>query len=129
MDRPIERILFDSGDWWEIYTEVTRGMRRKFREAAMKALTGKLDLNGHTNLSDPDQIKAAILSQPQLVNLNAVDDGYLLHGTKAWSFPQPFSLEAVDELPDAIVEKVLERMRLLYSEPGEEAQKKDIGKF
>lgn len=133
MDRPFERIELGGDDdhrqWWEIYTLVTRGMRRQFRKAAMSAITGKMDVPAGTDLADPEQLKAALLNNASLFDLNAVDDGYLLHGTKAWSWPEPVSREAIDALPDALVEKVLERMRALYAEPGEEAQKKDIGRY
>ena len=128
MDKPFEHIEFPDGQWWDIWTVVTRGMRKRFRNAAMGAmLTGTLHFNGGSDLSDPEKLKAAILANPGSFNLNAIDDGYLLHGTKAWSWPEPVSLDVIDTLPDDMVSKVLARMAILYAEVSEEIQKKDIG--
>ena len=47
-------------------------------------------------------------------DLDARDDLLLELGTVGWSFEQPFSMEAVDQLPDEVVELVLAKMTELY---------------
>lgn len=122
MERAFERIELPEA-WWEIWVTPTRGMRKMFRAATMNAIAGKVHLNGNSN--DPEALKAALVSQMGNFDLNLVDDGYLVHGTKAWSWPEPVTAAFIDTLPDPWVEKVLGRMRELYSETPEEAQKKD----
>jgi len=115
-----ERIEFGDG-WWEFYTEVTRGMRKRFRDAAMQTVGGSL--NGDTDITDPEQYRTLVLTHPERLNLHAIDDAYLVVGTKAWSFKHKVTVESIDNLPDEYVEKVLVRMRELYAEMPEEARK------
>ena len=122
MDRAFERIELPDG-WWEIWVVPTRGMRKMFRAAVGNAIAGKLHLNG--NAADPEALKAALIAQAGNFDLNLVDDGYLVHGTKDWSWPEPVTAAFIDTLPDPWVDKVLARMRVLYAETTEEEQKKD----
>ena len=124
MERAFERIELPEGNWWEFWTAVTRGMRKQFRLATMAAVAGKLKLNG-TDISNRDALTAEVMAQASNFDLNMVDDGYLVHGTKAWSWERPVDIAFIDSLPDEWVGKVLDRMRVVYAEPTEEDQKKD----
>ena len=127
MDRPFEHIDLGEGTWVDIYTVVTRGMRKKFRNAATTGAVGRLHINGDTDLSNENAVKALLLANLAAFDLEAVDDSYLLHGIKAWSWPDQVTLEIIDAMPAAVIAKILERMQVLYSEVPQEEQKKDIG--
>jgi len=116
---PVERIELPDGAWWEIYSIVTRGMRKKFRDAGIKAFAGGWGNGSAPDLADPAALQAAIASHPDRWNVNAVDDAYLIYGTHANSFEG----QAMDDLPDRVTETVLARMRILYTEAGETARK------
>ena len=125
MDRPFERIELGEGDWVEIYTLVTRGMRKLFRNAATAAAIGKIHINGDTDLSDQNAVKRELLANVASFDLNAEDDAYLLHGIKAWSWSDPIRLDVIDLMPSATVAQILERLQALYTEVPEDTQKKD----
>ena len=115
---PIERLELPDGAWWELYSIVTRGMRKKFRDAGIRAFAGGLGNGTQPDLSDPAALQGAITAHPDKWDINAVDDAYLQHGTHATSYEGPF-----DSLPDAVTEQVLRRMRELYQEQPEAARK------
>ena len=125
MERPFERIELGEGDWVEIYTLVTRGMRKLFRNAATASAVGKLHINGDMDLSDQNAVRNLLLANVASFDLNAIDDSYLLHGIKAWSWPDPITLDVIDGLPSATVAPILERLQFLYGEVSEDTQKKD----
>ena len=127
MDIPCERIDLSNGMWVDIYAMVTRGMRKKFRNAATTGAVGRLHINGDTDLSDENAVKTLLLANLAAFDLEAVDDSYLLHGIKAWSWPDPVTLEIIDAMPAITIAKVLERMQVLYAEVPQEQQKKDTG--
>ena len=126
MERTTERLNFDDGSWWEIYTVVTRGMRKIFNQAAMASVASGLKAaNGAVDLTDADSMKRAVLGQADQIDLNTVDDAYLLYGTKAYSYGA-VELSIIDTLPDIVVAKVLDRMRELYAAPTKAESKKGI---
>lgn len=89
---------------------------------------GPMD-NGSIDLNDPDAFRKLAMAHPERLNLASLDDAYLLHGTKAYSFGDVISLEIIDNLPESVVQPVLARMQVLYAEPSEEDQKKATEKF
>ena len=115
----IERVELPDGAWWEIYSAVTRGMRKAFRRAGLQVLS-KAD---GVDFSNPEAFRKALLVHPDALDLDTVDDAYLIAGTRAWSFPDPVTLEAINELPEKVVSTVLDRMRELYAEATETARK------
>lgn len=128
MAEDTERISLPDGSWWEIRTVVSRRMRKEFRKAGLRGFASGLR-NGHqVDWEDPEALRKAILSNPEAWDLDAVDDAYLLQGTIAWSRPEPFSLEAVDALPEALVAPVLVRMRAYYAEMPEAERQRFFGK-
>ena len=115
---PVERIEL-AGAWWEIRTIITRGMRKAFRRAGLQILA-RAD---GVDLSDPEAFKKVVMANPGALDLDAIDDAYLLYGTASWSYPEPISPEAIDKLPEKDVVIVLTRMRELYAEVTEETRK------
>ena len=115
----IERVELPGGAWWEIRIIVTRGLRKAFRKAGLKVLS-KAD---GVDFSDPDAFRKALMSHPDALDLDAVDDAYLLAGSVAWSYPETITLEAIDKLPEGHVAIVLAKMRELYAEATETARK------
>ena len=119
----VERIDLGNGQWWDIYTVCSRGMRKAFRKAGLNVLGASLSDGLEIDLTDPDSVRRAAMAHPDALNLDAIDDAYLVHGTHAWSFEVPFGLEAIDRLEDGLVGQVLGRMQELYAEQTEEARK------
>ena len=119
-----EKIPLPGEHWVEVRSVVTRRMRKAFRAAGIKGFLGGIQ-NGHTggDLSDPEAIKALVMAHPDQWNLDAVDDAFLLQGIVTWSFPEPVSLEALDDLPAATTDVILEHLRALYTEPTGDALK------
>ena len=117
-----EKIDLPDGQWWEIKTTITRGMRKEFRKASLSGLSS--GMNGQKiDLSNPEELKAYVMSHPDKWNLDAIDDCYLLHGTVAFSFGDKITREAIDQIEDKITSKVLARMKELYQEMPEEVRK------
>ena len=118
MNNDVMRITLPDGAWWDIRTMVTRGMAKEFRRASLRLLgTAEVELD----LADPEATAKALGRHPQLLNLDALEDAWLLGGTVAYSYGE-VTLEIIDELPDGHVETVLVEMRRLYSGPTEEEQ-------
>lgn len=117
----VERIELPGGGWWEIRTTVSRGMRKAFRKAMLKGYLGGLD--GSVDLSDPEALQNAVLSNPGSWDLDALDDAHLAHGVVQWSFEGKPTLEAIDALDEDVSIPVVARMRELYAEKTEEARK------
>ena len=106
-----ERMNWPDGAWWEIRTIVTRGMRKLFRRAGLKAVA-----SAGINIEDPGDVEAHLRSHPEAFDLDAVDDAYLLHGTAAYSYGDKPDLAVIDGLPDRRVAEVLARLRTLYAD-------------
>ena len=119
MPEHTERVELPDGNFWEIRTVITRGMRKAFRRAGLQILA---HADG-VDLSDPEAFKKVVMANPGALDLDTIDDAYLLHGTASWSYPEPVSLEAIDKLPEKDVTVVLARMRELYAEVTEDARK------
>lgn len=120
MEKNIERIDWPDGTWWEFRAVVTRGMRKRFNRAGLAAIA-----KAGINVDDPGDLEIYLRSHPGDIDLDAIDDAYLLEGTTAYSFGELMSLEIIDALPDSIVRQVLARMRELYSDISE-AQMKNL---
>lgn len=125
MAEGVERIELLGGNWWEFRTVVTRRMRKAFRRAAFGGLLAALgESNGHpVDLADAEAIRQAVMAHPDKVDLDVVDDAYLLHGTVAFSYAVQVTAEAIDGVAEEEVEIVLARMREFYQEmSGEKRQ-------
>ena len=119
----VERITLPDGGWWEIRSVVTRKMRKQFRAAGIQTVLAGISSNGDADLSDAEGLKRLILAHPEKINLEAINDAFLLYGSMAWSYPGAITLETIDALPDSTVNLVLERVKVLYAEPTEAALK------
>ncbi len=117
-----ERIELPNGNWWEIKAVVTRRMRKAFRTAVFQAMPR---LPG-VDLADAEAVKKAVMESPQKLDMDAIDDAYLLGGTVAYSYGE-VNQETIDSLPEAVTDKVLARMRELYAELTEEKRKVFFG--
>jgi len=120
-----KRIDFDDGNWWEIKTVVTRGMRKRIEAS----LVGKVDLSSNgiaVDIRDAEAVSTAVMANPSnaIVAVSNQEDTYLLEGTAAWSWDMKINVKNFDELPDRYVSVVLERLKELYEPLDQEAQKK-----
>ncbi len=115
-----ERIDFEDGHYWEFYVSPTRGMAKKFRKAQFKSVSKVMQQRG-MDIDDPEAIKSMLAEHPDLIDLDALEDAWLLHGTAKTSLVKKPTPEALDALDDRYVSRVLDRMRELYSPPDEEA--------
>jgi hypothetical protein len=117
-----ERIDLGDGDWWDIRAVVTRGMRKKFRSAVISSIQTK---NGAIDLSDSDAITEYIRTHMGDVDLDSLEDAYLLHGTVSFHIDgktrEKVDIEVIDAVDDTKVEPVLSRMHDLYGGVPEEA--------
>jgi hypothetical protein len=119
MGQNSERIELPDGNWWEIRTVVTRQMRKQFRRAFQQGLA---KLGGLSSI-EPGAIRQAIAASPHLIDLDAIEDAYLLYGTEAYSYGGTVDLATIDTVPETAVASVLSRMRELYAEMSEETRK------
>ena len=127
-DQPDDgKIMFPDGNWWQIKTRVTRGMRKQFRQAPLKSMSGALRQNA-MDTSNPDSVREALLRSPDSWDINAIDDAYLLHGTSAWSWSEPITQASIDAKDDMYSSLVLDKMRALYAEPTEKERDAFFGK-
>ena len=117
-----ERVQFEDGNWWDIRAIVTRRMRKAFRKAALRVVGGGLAMSNGLDLTDPEALRTHLIGHASALELDVVDDAFLLEGTVAWSWDTPVTLEAVDALPEANVNLGLARLRLLYAEADQEAR-------
>ena len=123
-----ETITLPDNNFWTIRTIVTRGMRKKFQNAALGIIgTSGRSSNGDLDLADPNVLRKAMLNDPAALNLSSIDDAYLLYGTIAYSFGEIVSLEVIDELDERMVGPVLLRMQVLYAAPTEEESQNFTG--
>ena len=118
--KDVERIELPGGAWWEVRTVITRGMRRAFPKAAMSMLA---DVGSDVDLTDSDSIKAYVTAHPSAWNIDGVENAHLTMGSVAWSFKPEITIEAIDDMDDALVTPVLARMSELYSEPSDDEVK------
>lgn len=108
-DQPV-RIELGNGQWWDIKPRLTRGARKAVNRVVRSWITIR-DTTAESLTADPE---TAVQIDPAKVDIDSRDDMLLKLGTVGWSFPQAFSLEAVDDFPDEYVEKVLTEMRSRY---------------
>ena len=121
-----ERIEFGDDNWWEVRTVVTRGMRKAFNRAQTLGVLGNIKLNGDSDidLTDASARRALLLAHLSELDLDALDDAYLLQGTVATSLVDTITPAMLDTIPDQYTNAVLERLRVLYAPLSEEALKK-----
>ena len=121
-----ERIEFGDDNWWEVRTVVTRGMRKAFNRAQTLGVLGNIKLNGDSDidLTDASARRALLLAHLSELDLDALDDAYLLQGTVATSLVSTITPAMLDTIPDQYTNAVLERLRVLYAPLSEEALKK-----
>ncbi len=114
-----ERIELPNDNWWEIKTVVTRRMRKAFRKAGIQAVTGS-GINIGDVLEDPEAVKETIAQNIQGIDIDTIEDSWLLEGTVSFSFGKKITTQVIDDLPDIYVAPVLERIRDLYKNIDEE---------
>ena len=120
-----ERIEFGDDNWWEVRTVVTRGMRKAFNRAQTLGVLGNIKLNGDSDidLTDASARRALLLAHLSELDLDALDDAYLLQGTVATSLVSTIRPGMLDTIPDQYTTAVLVRLRVLYAPLSEEALK------
>lgn len=117
-----ERIDLGDGQWWEIRTRLTRAIEKAVTRASLAAIP-RLDPSEN---ADEESVKSRLLAQIGAVDIGAIEDAYLLHGTVAYSFGQTVTMETIDALPADTVRRVITRMFELYNpQRVDEDEKKD----
>ena len=111
MERAFVRIDLADGQWWEVWSVLTRGMRKAMNQGSLAALPPGLKMCSGDVVGN---MRENMLAYPSKLNLNAVDDAMLLAGSKGFSWGPIVSLQAIDEIPDADVQRVLAEMYRLY---------------
>ena len=81
------------------------------------------DVGSDVDLTDSDSIKAYVTAHPSAWNIDGVENAHLTMGSVAWSFKPEITIEAIDDMDDALVTPVLARMSELYSEPSDDEVK------
>lgn len=112
-----ERIDLPDDNWWEIRTVVTRRMRKAFRKAGIQAFLGS---GMSIDLEDPEATKEKIAQNLQEIDIDAIEDSWLIEGTVSFSFGKKVTQDAIDDLPDIYVAPVLDRIRDLYRDIDED---------
>ena len=108
-----ERIDLGGGQWWEIGTRFTRGMEKAITRISLTALP-KLEINGDKPAT-PDEMVAQLTANMGAVDIGAIEDAYLLHGTVAYSYGPIVSLEVIDTIDAKVVRQVITRMWELFT--------------
>ncbi len=112
-----ERIELPDDNWWEIRTVVTRRMRKAFRRAGIKAVMGS---GFQIDIENPEATKEAIAQNIQEIDIDAIEDSWLLEGTVSFSFGKKITQDVIDDLPDIYVSPVLDKIRDMYRDIDEE---------
>ena len=121
-----ERITFPDGNWWEIKSWLTRGDRRKIDQHVLHqgfAMLGVLKAEGVTT-EDVQAMRERIPDvngRGKAPNIDE-DDALLLYGTTAWVWPEPISMETVQNRREDSAAIVLRRMRELYQKSEEQVK-------
>jgi len=119
-----ERIELPDGQWWEIISEPTRGMRKVFRTAGIEVGGDALKLAASEDLLGDDEARQQFLMKHATeLKLDALDDAFLLHGTAKWSFDMEVTVANIDSLPDKFTAPVLARMNECYQVDQDEEKK------
>jgi hypothetical protein len=111
------KITWDDGKWWQIRTEVTRGMDKALNKAAIGGIAPAMRDGDASLFEDPEALKQQMISKMDEVSLSDRDDAMLLVGTIASNlFEGDPSVEVFDELPKRYVNDVLSIMKREYDE-------------
>ena len=117
------RVDLGEGEWWDIQPLLTRRIKKAMRQTQMKIFRSIMPADAEITQDREEQMallrnamkSSEIVVDPVLEN----EDTMLVHATIAWSFPEPVSLEAIDDRDDRHVQLVLARMEELYGEADE----------
>lgn len=99
------------GQWWDVRTTLTRAMEKAVTRASLAAMP---QLEPGANVTE-ETVKASLYSHIGAVDIGAIEDAYLMHGTVAYSFGPQVTMQVIDQLDAAIVRRVITRMFELYS--------------
>lgn len=110
-DIAVERIDLGEGRWWDIRLKLTRAMDKAITRASLTAIPRINTTQG----IDAEQVKVQLLERLGAVDISAIEDAYLLHGTAAYSFGERVDLETIDQVDAALVRQVITRMMELYN--------------
>ena len=108
-----ERIELPDGQYWVIRKVMSRGMERAITRATLTALP-RLTRNGKA-LTDTEAITEELLRNLGNVDVSAIEDAYLLHGTVEYSFGPQVTQEIIDGINADMVRQVINRMFALYN--------------
>ena len=114
-----ERIELPDGQWWEVHVEVTYGMQRAFSKAQMVSV-GAMAQASDIDIGDTDALKGAVLKNPNLIDIGAIEDAWLDEGSVKWSFKGKHTSVSAAGMADKYVKPVIDRMRVLYQVLDEE---------
>ena len=108
-----ERINLPDGAWWDIRATLTRGMEKAITRATLTHLP-RLPRNGKT-FATTEQITEELLRNMGDVDVSAIEDAYLLHGTVAYSYGERVTQDIIDGIDAGVVRQVINQMFELYN--------------
>ena len=107
----LERIDLGEGRWWDIRLTLTRAMDKAITRASLLAIP-KIETSQGI---DTEKVKMQLLDRLGAVDISAIEDAYLLHGTVAYSFGDRISLDIIDQVDATLVRRVITRMFEVYN--------------
>jgi hypothetical protein len=107
-------INFPDGNWWQVHTLVTRGMRKAISKAAMESFT--LPSDSGVDPMDVEGAQQWLMKNPSYLDINKKDDALLVVGTIDWSWEEPVSIDFIDSLPESYTSQVLVVLDKLFAE-------------
>lgn len=110
-------IEFPDGNWWQVHSIVTRGMRKAVGRAAMDSYT--VPESAGIDPTDISEIQGWLMNHPQYLDINKKDDTLLIVGSVDWSWDEPITIENIDSKPDSITGEVLIVLEKLFVEISE----------
>lgn len=120
-----ERITFQDGNWVEIKVRLTRGMQKQIDLASFKAIPYDRLRAAGVDVEDPQALRKALVTDPEYVTAQVLNDTILLVGIKSFSYADKVTQETLDEIDTSQNEnlaQVLARlMELWYSERAKHA--------
>ena len=112
-----ERIDLPDGAWWDIRATMTRGMEKAVTRATLTHLPRR-PRNGNTfvnTFGTTEEITEELLRNIGDVDVSAIEDAYLLHGTVAYSYGERVTQDIIDGIDAGVVRQVINQMFELYN--------------
>ena len=107
-----ERINLPDGNWWEIRARLTHGMQKTITRIILAALP---NLASDGKILNQEEITSQLYGNVGRIDIQALNDAYLLAGTVAYSYGPVVNMETIDGIAEEDVRKISDRMNELYN--------------